>query len=243
MSGAPLQCVIDDVAGLELRDARADGEHLADGRVAGVDLAAADVGDVHGVGERRVVDVVLAGDGEDAQVHVASGRPGAARRCRASRRARCRTASRSPPTRALLGGDRLGADREGSGHRRAPRVGRGDALARASIAGPAAPSTGLALLASGKGDTVRALTRSPAMRFYEYESKALFRAPRRCRSARAASRTRAAEARDAAAEIGGAGRAEEPGALGRPHEGGRRQLRRHARRGRAALRRDHRRSW
>ena len=43
---------------------------LAHGRVARVDLAAAHVGDVHRVGQGRVIDVVLPRDGEDLQVHV-----------------------------------------------------------------------------------------------------------------------------------------------------------------------------
>ena len=59
-----------DVAGLEASDRRTDGEHLADGRVAGEDQATAGLGDVDGVGDRRVVHVVLARDREDLEVNV-----------------------------------------------------------------------------------------------------------------------------------------------------------------------------
>jgi hypothetical protein len=62
-----------DVARRDLRHALADFDHLADGGVAGVDLAAARVGDVDRVRGRGVVDVVLGRRGDDAQPHV--GRP------------------------------------------------------------------------------------------------------------------------------------------------------------------------
>ena len=60
----------DDVADREPGDVGADFEHLAERRVARVDLAAAGLGDVDGVGERRVVDVVLGRDGEHLEPHV-----------------------------------------------------------------------------------------------------------------------------------------------------------------------------
>ena len=60
------------IAGLEARHLGADLEHLAEGAVARVDLAAArGLGDVVRVGEHRVVDVVLGRGRQDPQVHVA----------------------------------------------------------------------------------------------------------------------------------------------------------------------------
>ncbi len=61
----------DDVAGLDGRDLGSDGQHLAERAVPRVDLPAARLRDVDGVGEDRVVDVVLGRDREDLQVHVA----------------------------------------------------------------------------------------------------------------------------------------------------------------------------
>ena len=55
----------DDVAGREPVDLGAHVDHLAHGRVSRVDAPAPQLGDVDGVGERRVVDVVLSRDGED----------------------------------------------------------------------------------------------------------------------------------------------------------------------------------
>jgi hypothetical protein len=60
----------DDVAGLEARDVASHGEHLADGAVAREDLAPAELGDVHGVGEGGVIDVVLRRCDQDPQVDI-----------------------------------------------------------------------------------------------------------------------------------------------------------------------------
>ena len=60
----------DDVADLELRDFATDFRHFADGGVAGIDLAAAEIGDVDRVRRRRVGEVVFGGNGEGAELDV-----------------------------------------------------------------------------------------------------------------------------------------------------------------------------
>jgi hypothetical protein len=61
----------DDIAALEAADRAPDLHHLADGAVAGVDLATAGLRDVRRVGEGGVIDVVLRRDREDLQANVA----------------------------------------------------------------------------------------------------------------------------------------------------------------------------
>ena len=71
MSGSPLQCVTTTSPRLKRVTSGAGRDHLADRTVAGIDLAAAQLGDVDRVGEDGVIDVVLERHGQNAQVDVA----------------------------------------------------------------------------------------------------------------------------------------------------------------------------
>jgi hypothetical protein len=111
----------DDVADREPRHLGADADDLSEGGVAGVDLAAAHLRDVHRVGESRVVHVVLAGDGQDAQVHVARSDGTQLDRVEGDDARDVDFVEVASDTLAL-GGDGFGGDRVGSGHRN-PRGG------------------------------------------------------------------------------------------------------------------------
>ena len=71
MSGSPLQCVMTMSPGLKSLTSPPTSSTSPDGGVARVDLPAPGLGDVDGVGQGGVVDVVLGRHGEDPYVHVA----------------------------------------------------------------------------------------------------------------------------------------------------------------------------
>ncbi len=119
-----------DVADLEPLHLGADRDHLAERAVARVDLAAARFGDVHRVGERGVIDVVLGRRGEDAQLDVL-GAERAQRHFVEPDHARDVELGEVVVDALSLGGDRVGVDRVGSGHRVHPVGERSVVVARA----------------------------------------------------------------------------------------------------------------
>jgi len=105
----------DDVASLEARHVAADLDDLADGGVARIDLAAAQLGDVDRVGGRGVGQVVLGRDHEDPQPDVARPTGRSSRVSRAITRVMS-IRSGSPPTRLLSAAIASAVDGVGTGH-------------------------------------------------------------------------------------------------------------------------------
>jgi hypothetical protein len=123
----------DDVARLEARHIRADLEHFRNGAVAGIDLAAPRLGDVRGIGEGRVVDVVLRRNGQDPQVDVPRTALAQLELVELDHVGDVELVQVAADALALRG-DGLCADRIGLGHRPSPLVGP-------SYAGSPAPSS------------------------------------------------------------------------------------------------------